>query len=230
MFPFLGPDPVTSSWMLALAGVFVFAVAIPVARFLVALAIHAYASVTGQQHLHHTASVVMPRTAQLIGSLVIGVTSIAAPALASGHEASLASVNLDRDAGAGSAGASAARSTTVAPAAMPAINLDRDGGAGQATPSRTPATVAHTVAHTVQHASRSQEQAPATQRISGGIYVVRTGDSLWSIAEERLEKPTDSAITDAWKAIWRANRAVIGDHPELIRPGQELRLPPGALA
>ncbi|MHB0928150.1 MAG: LysM peptidoglycan-binding domain-containing protein [Candidatus Nanopelagicales bacterium] len=226
MFPFLGPDPVTSSWMIALAGVFVLAVAIPLLRFAVALCIHAYAALSGRHHLHRTASMVMPRTAQLIGSLVIGVTSIAAPAMAAGHDASLSSVNLDRDAGAGASAASATRSHAVTTAAQPHINLDRDAGAGQVAPSHAPATAKRNL----QHASRTHQPAPATHRSAGDVYVVRTGDSLWSIAQEHLEHPTNSDVTDAWKAIWRANRTVIGDHPELIRPGQELRMPPGALA
>lgn len=58
-------------------------------------------------------------------------------------------------------------------------------------------------------------------------YVVQPGDSLWSIA---LAHPADAtpanADTDArWRALWRANRTVVGDDPDLIYPGQALRLP-----
>ena len=61
------------------------------------------------------------------------------------------------------------------------------------------------------------ETAPPT-----GLYVVKAGDSLWSIAAGTLDAPTDAQITETWKAIWRANRMAIGDRPELIRPGTEL--------
>lgn len=54
------------------------------------------------------------------------------------------------------------------------------------------------------------------------LHVVRPGESLWSIAEA-----TSAAADPAqrWRAIWSANRDVIGDDPDLILPGQRLRLP-----
>jgi hypothetical protein len=230
MLDSFGSDPLVSSWMIALSALFVFAVAVPVLRLVVALGIHAYAAITGQQHLHRAAAHVMPRTAQLIGSLLFGIGSIAAPALAAGDEPSVASINLDRDAGAtGSAAAAHStpvlRSTATPPATRPhattarlPVDLDRDGGASQVASETTSAPT-----RTVQHASRADHAA-------GSIYVVRTGDSLWSIAHSQLDDPTDSGVTEGWKAIWRANRAIIGDHPELIHPGQRIMLPPGALA
>ena len=33
------------------------------------------------------------------------------------------------------------------------------------------------------------------------------------------------SLDDRWRAIWRANRDVVGDDPDLIFPGQALRLP-----
>lgn len=63
-----------------------------------------------------------------------------------------------------------------------------------------------------------------TEETRPAVYVVRTGDTLWDIAAARLTTATDAAITEEWKAIWLANRRVIGDHPELIRPGMELVL------
>lgn len=54
-------------------------------------------------------------------------------------------------------------------------------------------------------------------------YVVRAGDSLWSIARDH---PAAATTTDErWRAIWRTNRAVVGADPDLIHPGQALRLP-----
>jgi nucleoid-associated protein YgaU len=57
--------------------------------------------------------------------------------------------------------------------------------------------------------------------------VVRAGDTLWDLAAEQL--PADAgpaAIAQAWPAWWTANRAVIGDDPDLIRPGTRLVPPP----
>lgn len=58
-------------------------------------------------------------------------------------------------------------------------------------------------------------------------YTVVTGDCLWTIAAHRLPPTATAADIDrAWRAIYDANRAVIGSDPNLIRPGQILELPP----
>lgn len=57
----------------------------------------------------------------------------------------------------------------------------------------------------------------------GATVVVTAGDTLWSIAAKHL--PPDSAphtIERRWRRIWRDNRSVIGDNPDLIHPGQRL--------
>lgn len=83
--------------------------------------------------------------------------------------------------------------------------------AGLSLPERAVAPIQH-------HATRngSAPDAPAD------TYVVRPGDSLSSIA---LAHPRDGSLEDRWRAIWRANRDVVGDDPDLILPGQALRLP-----
>ena len=57
--------------------------------------------------------------------------------------------------------------------------------------------------------------------------VVRPGDSLWRIAEQRLHS---SASADEVLALvhrlHHRNRGVIGPDPDLIRPGQRLAVPP----
>ncbi len=61
------------------------------------------------------------------------------------------------------------------------------------------------------------ETAPALPE--PGRYLVRPGDSLWSIAGGRLGEPT------SWPRIYELNRDLVGSDPDLIRPGQLLRLP-----
>lgn len=64
--------------------------------------------------------------------------------------------------------------------------------------------------------------APAP--VAGDAHVVvRPGDSLWSIAASH---PSGEPVDARWRAIWAANRAVVGDDPDLILPGQRLDLPP----
>lgn len=61
------------------------------------------------------------------------------------------------------------------------------------------------------------------------VYIVEPGDSLWRIARSILAadgSPAASAEIGAyWRAIYAANRHVIGADPNLIHPGQELELP-----
>jgi nucleoid-associated protein YgaU len=55
--------------------------------------------------------------------------------------------------------------------------------------------------------------------------VVRTGDTLWALAQRRLpHSATDRQVTEGWHSIYRRNRGVIGPDPDLIRPGQVLKL------
>ena len=71
-----------------------------------------------------------------------------------------------------------------------------------------------------------------------GVVVVAPGDCLWSIAAATLAAPADDAadhaadhgaddaqVTRRWQAVYRLNRDLIGPDPDLIHPGQRLRLP-----
>jgi nucleoid-associated protein YgaU len=51
---------------------------------------------------------------------------------------------------------------------------------------------------------------------------VRPGDSLWSIAEDRVGT---SRVTECWPKLYSANRSTIGDDPDHIEPGQTLTVP-----
>jgi nucleoid-associated protein YgaU len=61
--------------------------------------------------------------------------------------------------------------------------------------------------------------APATR-------VVRQGDSLWSLAAERLGPGATAAeVAAEWPRWWERNRDVVGDDPDVLHPGQVLHLP-----
>ena len=50
-------------------------------------------------------------------------------------------------------------------------------------------------------------------------------DTLWALAEHDLPAPaTDRQVSDRWQAVYRRNRGVIGADPDLIHPGQVLKL------
>ena len=64
--------------------------------------------------------------------------------------------------------------------------------------------------------------APKVTQVSatgGNSYTVKSGDSLSKIAKQHL------GDANAWRQIYDANRGVIGDDPDKIYPGQELKLP-----
>lgn len=50
-------------------------------------------------------------------------------------------------------------------------------------------------------------------------YVVRSGDSLWSIASATMHTPD-------WHALYAANRSAIGDDPSYVTIGEHLCVPP----
>lgn len=74
---------------------------------------------------------------------------------------------------------------------------------------------------------RALGQARARTRVTR--VRVEPGDTLWGLAAERLvrdgRRPTDAAVAAYWPRVHLANRDVVPD-PDLLRPGQALRLPP----
>ncbi len=70
------------------------------------------------------------------------------------------------------------------------------------------------------------ERAVGPAHPTGRVVAVRPGDTLWALAAAGLPARASAAdITDRWQLIYRRNRGVIGADPDLIRPGQLLRLP-----
>lgn len=62
---------------------------------------------------------------------------------------------------------------------------------------------------------------------AGTEVIVRPGDSLWSLSAARLGPfASDVDIALDWPRIYQTNREVIGANPDLLRPGQILRIPP----
>ena len=110
----------------------------------------------------------------------------------------------------------------------PAPTLQPSRSAGSSSP---PPDFSNVQGHsdTVPDASRtagqpdfSNVQAHADTVPAGGgeqTYTVRKGDTLSAIARQRYGKASH------WHAIFEANRDQISD-PDLIRPGQVLKLPP----
>ncbi|MBM7515866.1 LysM peptidoglycan-binding domain-containing protein [Nocardioides nitrophenolicus] len=71
-------------------------------------------------------------------------------------------------------------------------------------------------------------QRPARPRDTRPVAVtVRPGDSLWTIAARRLGPDASRAeVTSYWQRVRALNADALGPDPDLIRPGQTVRLPP----
>lgn len=67
---------------------------------------------------------------------------------------------------------------------------------------------------------------PVSSHTSTGTVLVRRGDTLWGIASRHLPGSADDAqVQRAADALYTSNRSQVGPDPDLIRPGQRLRLP-----
>ena len=82
--------------------------------------------------------------------------------------------------------------------------------------------------------SPRRSAAPLPPWLGGGPsrpapgHTVEAGDTLWDIAAARLTPAQRSlaSVHRYWQELYRANRAVIGADPDLIRPGMRLAVPP----
>ena len=126
----------------------------------------------------------------------------------------------------------AARLTRLVAAVFVMSALLRMGHVGAVTPP---------LLHRIEHSDRasvgpvagdmpvvSTEKArpPSTTASS---HVVAKGECLWRIARSHLDAhglpSTGSDVSKMWRAIYAQNRDLIGEDPDLIRPGQVLTIP-----
>ena len=155
---------------------------------------------------------VTPAAYRRVAQVALGLTVIAGPAFGTAAQAApndaptsvtavAGRVNLDRP---GTPANSGSR-----------VDLDRP--ANPTSPARTtqarPSTTDPLLRPIRDHAEHS--------------YTVVRGDCLWDIAAARLPAGASAtAIDTEWRRWYAANRAVIGDNPDLIHPGQVFT-PPG---
>lgn len=112
------------------------------------------------------------------------------------------------------------------------------GTGGQQSPGPAPATRPDDRAGNGGHGGHSghagasrrggDNGSSASDGGSARSVVVRPGDSLWLIAERAIgpQRGGDPAAVDAaWREWYRTNRAVIGEDPDVILPGQRLAPP-----
>jgi resuscitation-promoting factor RpfA len=91
------------------------------------------------------------------------------------------------------------------------------GGSPATTAGRSEPASDRTAA--TKRASRSSERAAVTKRSTapGATYLVKVGDTLSKIAG-------DQNVSGGWQGLWKLNRALVGDNPDLIYPDERLRL------
>ncbi len=76
------------------------------------------------------------------------------------------------------------------------------------------------------HHARLLEPALRPTSTTSDTVTVRRGDTLWSIAAAHLGSgATDAEVAAEWPRWYEANRAVIGDDPDVVAPGQQLQAP-----
>ena len=71
----------------------------------------------------------------------------------------------------------------------------------------------------VQSGGSSTAPSAPPQDAGEETYTVKKGDSLSKIAKRVY------GDAQQWRRIYEANRGIIGDNPDLIQPGQALKLP-----
>lgn len=115
---------------------------------------------------------------------------------------------------------------TVAQTSLPAQAEDPVAHAGWTTAGTGGTTQATAGAPTADALTAAAATAAPRDASAPLSWTVQSGDSLWSITSDHLAADaTDAEIAEAWPLVYEANRAVIGDDPGLIHPGQVLTIP-----
>ena len=98
----------------------------------------------------------------------------------------------------------------------PAIHGERSGKVEPLFPRAT------SIARQRSERARAMASHPAGKAHESPTVEVERGDSLWSLAEERVGR---QAASDCWPSLYRSNRRVVGPNPNHIEPGQVLEIP-----
>ncbi|MBE2187267.1 MAG: LysM peptidoglycan-binding domain-containing protein [Rhodothermales bacterium] len=72
---------------------------------------------------------------------------------------------------------------------------------------------------TISATTMAQQVAAAQAAAPAEFYTIQKGDSLSKIAGAKY------GDVHAWKELYEANKEVIGDNPDKIFPGQQIRIP-----
>ncbi len=172
---------------------------------------------------------VTPRAYRRVAQLVLGLTVVAGPAMATAAQAAPNDVTTSVTAVAG-------RVDLDRPGQSPAnagarIELDRPGN---------PSTNGGSRVDLDRPGTGATNQAPASARPNAHDLLVRPvrdradhsytvvrGDCLWDIAKAHLPAgASDARIDSAWHRWYAANRSIVGENPDLILPGQVFTPPP----
>ena len=202
-----GPAPLSAEVALAAAvgawGVLTWLTAVTVAALLTAV-------VAGASSRAHARAVALaPRAARRLVAVALGMSVVGGPL----------SVGLPAQAAERPAVVSAASGVDLHP------DLDRPAAEVPAgwTPDRPAAP--HRRAATSE-AVRLVATRPHPVHAVADEVVVRRGDTLWAIAARHLGPDASAAdVAREWPRWHAANRGVIGDDPDLVRPGMRL-VPP----
>jgi hypothetical protein len=73
-------------------------------------------------------------------------------------------------------------------------------------------------ARPVHHGTAAARPAAHRGKLTKAMYVVRSGDSLSTIASKH-------SVAGGWRKLYRANRTLIGSNPDVIRVGLHLHIP-----
>lgn len=166
------------------------------------------------------------------GGLVSGCAAVAAACAAWGWLSAVAVVGEALRALTDETGATPGRTPRSVPGVPPALRRLVLAACGVALSTVAgPALAAHggdahqglpPVAAGLPFPARAVDLPSPTQEVA----VVGPGDSLWAITRRHLPATArDAEIARSWPELYARNRAVVGDDPSLIHPGQHLVLP-----